>query len=120
MIISIIGSPATCQTSYSVSLSKVNTRPGVPLLQVYHKAQCLARFYFDIHTRYNNITSGISHFVDDNMIDIPSNNSARNDEILSADLKKLEEWANQWLVKFSPSKSCDKTLAHEEAKNPIT
>ena len=52
-------------------------------------------------------TSGISLFADDNMIYISSNNSARKDEILSADLKIMEEWANQWLVTYSPSKSCD-------------
>ena len=32
----VIGSTANCQTGYNVSLSKVNTRPAVPLLQVYH------------------------------------------------------------------------------------
>ena len=45
------------------------------------------------------------------MIYISSNNLARKDDILSADLKIMEEWANQGLVTFSPSKSCDMTLA---------
>ena len=45
-VISIIGSPAICQTGYNVSSSKVNTRLGVPLLQVYLKARCSAQFYF--------------------------------------------------------------------------
>ena len=31
---------------YNVSLSKVNTRLAVPLLQVYLKARCSAQFYF--------------------------------------------------------------------------
>ena len=68
-------------------------------------------FLIYINDITKNLTSGISLFADDNMIYISSNNSTRNDEILSADLKIMEEWANQWLVTFSPSKSCDMTLA---------
>ena len=68
-------------------------------------------FLIYINDITKNVTSGISLFADDNMIYISSNNSARNDEILSADLKIMEEWANQWLVTVSPSKSCDMTLA---------
>ena len=65
-------------------------------------------FLIYINDITKNLTSGISLFADDNMIYISSN---KNDEILSADLKIMEEWANQWLVTFSPSKSCDMTLA---------
>ena len=68
-------------------------------------------FLIYINDITKNLTSRIGLFADDNMIYISSNNSARNDEILSADLKIMEEWANQWLVTFSPSKSCDMTLA---------
>ena len=68
-------------------------------------------FLIYINDITKNLTSGISLFADDNMIYISSNNSAKNDEILSADLKIMEEWANQWLVTFSPSKSWDMTLA---------
>ena len=108
-VISIIGSPAICQTGYNVSLSKVNTRLGVPLLQGSVLGPILFLIY--IYKRYNEKSNIWNQFfADDNMIYISSNNSAKNDEILSADLKIMEEWANQWLVAFSPSKSCDMTL----------
>ena len=44
-VISIIGSPAICQTA-RLCQNLSNTRLGVPLLQVYLKARCSALFYF--------------------------------------------------------------------------
>ena len=44
-------------------------------------------FLIYINDITKNLTLGISLFADDNMIYISSNNSAKNDEILSADLQ---------------------------------
>ena len=59
----------------------------------------------------DNLKAGVSLFADDNMLYVISDNPAENYNILKADLELMENWAEQWLVSFSPKKTKDMSLS---------
>ena len=63
----------------------------------------------------NDITEGletkISLYADDSLIYMTSNSPITNKDALDRDLIRIECWAKQWLVTFSPEKTCDMTLS---------
>lgn len=63
--------------------------------------------------------ANISLFADDTCLYVDSCDNVSNTRILQRDLESLENWANQWLITFSPekTKSMNLTLNPQESDN---
>ena len=73
----------------------------------------------------NDIVEGlnceIKLFADDTTIYITYNNHKIAENILNENLAKINDWAQQWLVSFSPSKTKAMSLSFKTAQSgPIT
>ena len=74
----------------------------------------------------NDITDVIKHcqiriFADDTCLFITVDNSNKAAELINDDLKSIEKWANQWLVKFRPEKHESMLITlkkHQKTVNP--
>ena len=64
------------------------------------------------------VQSNIKLFADDTSLYIDFENPYEAKQILNSDLENIKEWANQWLVKFSPSKTKSMTMTFKKRQNP--
>ena len=75
----------------------------------------------------NDITDVVEHsqvrlFADDTILYLFVDNPATTAEALNEDLRHITEWADNWLIKFSPSKTKSMRLSrkHKLASPPLT
>ena len=69
----------------------------------------------------NDITEAVEHsevrlFADDTILYLFVDNPVSNAAALNRDLQHINDWANHWLVKFSPSKTKTMTLTRKRKK----
>ena len=60
-----------------------------------------------------------THFADDTILYIIVNNPADGADALNEDLQRLTNWAEQWIVKFSPPKTKSLILTKKKVNDPI-
>ena len=64
-------------------------------------------------------SSQIRLFADDTILYLFVNNPVRNAELLNRDLEKISNWATEWLVKFSPSKTKTMVLTRKKTHGQL-
>ena len=57
-------------------------------------------------------------FADDTSLYIDFDNADQASAIINEDLKSIQDWANQWLVKFSPTKTKLMTCSNKKRIYP--
>lgn len=91
------------------------TNAGVP------QGSVLGPFLFLIYINdiVENICNQIRLFADDTslfvVVDDNDNNSAKS---LTADLEKIKQWSNQWLVDFNPNKTINVNFSRKKKTHP--
>jgi len=75
-------------------------------------------FLVYIEDLITSVGSNIKLFADDTSLYIDFDDPAEAKEILDSDLNSIKEWADQWLVKFSPSKTKSMTVSFKNRQNP--
>jgi len=62
------------------------------------------------------LESNLCLFADDNLLYIVSESDETNSRTLNRDLAKLEQWANQWLVRFNPGKTVSMSVGTDDTE----
>ena len=83
---------------------------------------CLGSLLFLVYI--NNITSVVNYCnirlsADDTCLFVSTNNHTEAAMFINQDLNHIEEWAKQWIVKFSPSKTESMVLSLKTKSNKL-
>ena len=62
------------------------------------------------------VQSDIRLFADDTILYVYGDNPVNSADALNRDLSKMMDWANQWLVKFSPPKTVTLNISKRKIK----